>query len=83
MNIKMFRFCSLVMAHNIMICEKDVKLIVQLILEIFPICLVLSVEKKLLNICFTLKESQFKIVYLESLEVKENLIVRIIYLIQK
>lgn len=67
------------MAYNIMTCEKDVKFIVQLILEISPNCLVLWVEKKLPNICFTLKESQFKIVYLENLEVKANLIVKIIF----
>lgn len=67
------------MAYNIMTCEKDVKFIVQLLLEISPNCLVLWVEKKLPNICFKLKESQFKIVYLENLEVKANFIVRIIY----
>lgn len=66
------------MAQNIMTCEKDVKFNVQLILEISPNCLVLWVEKKLRNICFSL-ESQFKIAYLENLEVKVSLIVRIIY----
>lgn len=67
------------MAHNIITCEKDVKFIVQLILEISPNCLVLWGEKKLPQICFILKESQCKIVNLVKLEVKANLNVRIIY----
>lgn len=46
MNIKFFRFCSLVMAHNIMTCEKDVKFIVQLILEISPNCLVATLSRE-------------------------------------